>query len=428
MAGQSVSNDNATECSDFEKPAVELKVTRGPCEGRTFRFTDHQTCVVGRSKQAHLRLSPDRRFSRFHCRLEINPPEICVIDLGSTNGTKVNGLRIETALLNSGDEVAVGDTQFHVQVYQPPKAVDQLSMTTLFPENAIHDVGPIDFFDDVVPSLTGYSIERQLGHGTMGAVYLARRATTGDKVAIKIIRPAAATDAKIVERFRREASIILRLRHKRIVRSLDFRITEDQVPFLIMEYIDVVDLRRILWETNLNDRVRMAAGIMARVLEALEYAHSREIVHRDLKPSNFLAYRSRGKLQVKLSDFGLAKNYIDAGFSHCSTSNEICGTIAFMPPEQIIDCRYAKPSCDIYAAGVCLYNLITGRLPFESPNAAQQISSILNASPVSVAAREPGVPDGIVRVIDRAIARRAADRFDTAEQMRQALLPFTFRQ
>ncbi|APZ95556.1 protein kinase domain-containing protein [Fuerstiella marisgermanici] len=406
--------------------AVTLKVTEGPSAGRVLQYTNHQTCILGRSKEAQLRLSPNRQFSRFHCRLEISPPEVAVVDLGSTNGTKVNGQRIETAMLATGDEVTVGDTKFTVTIQHSPE-----------PSSSSHDATVIgvamkrhtdhDSFDEPVPQIPGYTVERQIGFGSMGVVYVARRNATNEKVAIKIVRPLVCTHKKAIEKFRREAAIVLRLQHKRIVKSLDFRLTEDLLPYLVMEYIDEVDFRELLAAATLPDRCRMAAGIMVRVLEGLQYAHKLEIVHRDVKPTNLLVYKAGRKLQVKLADFGLAKNFIDAGFSDCSTSNEICGTLAYMPPEQIIDCRHAKPTCDIYAAGVCLYNMISGRLPFEADMVAQQISMILNTEAISITQHVPDIPKGIANIIVRAIEREVADRYATAGEMREALLPFTKR-
>ena len=334
--------------------SVILTVTAGPSAGQELRFSDHQTCIVGRSRQAQLRLSPNPRFSRFHCRLEIRPPEAVIIDLGSTNGTKVNGKRVESASLKDGDKVTVGDVEFTVAVQQHNSPAET---PTVVPVRGIASPADLENSDDALPDIPGYVVERCLGHGSMGDVFLAHRVSNKAPVAIKLVRPLVATDRKIMERFQREASIILRLQHKRIVRSLDFRLGDGHCPYLVMEYINEVKPQPMLAKASISERCRMATGIIVRVLEGLQYAHEMEIVHRDLKPSNLLFYYSSSKLQVKIADFGLAKNYVDAGFSNCSSSNEICGTLAFMPPEQIVDCRHAKPGCDIYAAGVCLYNL-----------------------------------------------------------------------
>ena len=172
----------------------------------------------------------------------------------------------------------------------------------------------------------------------------------------------------------------------------------------------------------------MAAGIMVRVLEGLEYAHAKQIVHRDLKPSNLLVFNSGRKLSVKLADFGLAKNFMNAGFSGFSTSTEMCGTIAYMPPEQIVDCRNAKPACDIYAAGVCLYHMLSDQFPHEAPNVPQQISHILHRKPTPITEHVPELPEGLSQLINRSLQREPQKRFASAEEMLKQLLPFATRQ
>ncbi|MCA9047407.1 MAG: protein kinase [Planctomycetaceae bacterium] len=412
-------------------PVVRLKVVDGPNSGQELVFRDHRTCIIGRAADADLRLSPNREFSRYHCRLEINPPIVAVTDLDSTNGTRVNGVRVATAVLASGDHVLVGDTAFTVTIHVPEH-------TPVGPEATL--IGPVwaagetpdeaelsDSFQHEAPKLPGYVIDREIGHGNMGTVYKARRIATNERVAIKTILPQATADPRSMERFRREGSIILRLRHKRIIRTYDFCIPDDAPPYLVMEFIDQANIRGILEAARPTERIRMACGVIVRVLEALQYAHDREIVHRDVKPGNMLVFYSGRKLQVKLADFGLAKNYIDAGFNDCSRSDEICGTVAYMSPEQIKNCRYSKPTVDIYSAGVCLYNLISGRVPFESENHATQISRILEGTPVPITQHVPDLPHRLVEIIGKATSRDISFRYATAEEMRQELLPFSKR-
>jgi serine/threonine protein kinase len=418
-----------------EIPKVVLHVTEGPQSGERFEFTDHQTCIIGRSPEAQIRLSENRRFSRFHCRLEVKPPSAIVVDLRSTNGTRVNGQRVETASLHDGDIVTVGDTAFTVSI-AIPKEAPQLSTEPSFDTRRLSPADPaIDTFfsaDDTPassppPEIPGYVIERELGHGAMGAVYSARLRSTNELVAIKVMQPIVVTSRKAVEKFRREACIGLRLQHKRIVKFIDFNITEEGLPYLVMEYVEAFNVREYLNNLEFAERVRVAVSIVVRTLEGLQFAHSQKIVHRDVKPTNILIYRSGRKLQVKLADFGLAKNYINAGFSNCSDSDEICGTLAYMPPEQIVNCRYAKPTCDIYAAGVCLYQLISNRLPYEATQMALQISLILNQPPKPITDYVPELPRDLVGILTKALSREPENRYRSAEAFRKALVPFSRR-
>jgi eukaryotic-like serine/threonine-protein kinase len=431
------SADNYFSMATLEEiPKVVLQVTAGPQTGERFEFTDHQTCIIGRSREAQIRLSDNRQFSRIHCRLEVKPPSVFVIDLRSTNGTRVNGKRVETASLNDGDIVTVGDTAFTVSVEIPKEkcslpAQPSLVNRRLEPTNFAANDGFFSADDNPasspLPEIPGYVIERELGQGAMGAVYSARLRSTNELVAIKVMKPVVVTSRKAVEKFRREACIGLRLQHKRIVRFIDFGVTDEDLPYLVMEYIDAFNIREYLNSLELAERIRVSVGIVVRTLEGLQFAHSQKIVHRDVKPANILVYRSGQKLQVKLADFGLAKNFVNAGFSNCSASDEICGTLAYMPPEQIVNCRYAKPPCDIYAAGVCLYHLISNHLPYEATRIATQISLILNQSPTPITHHVSELRSDLVGILDKTLSREPGNRYHSAEALRKALLPFSRR-
>ena len=414
---------------DFE--GVTLRVITGPLAGQCFRFQEHATLVAGRSRKAQLRLSEDRVLSRFHCRFEIRPPDCVVVDLGSRNGTKVNGVKVKTSNLSHGDTVKLGDTCLKIEVStivkdNPGRGVSaDVVEPTVMPASA----SAISFTDSAefeLPEVSGYEIEREIGHGSMGAVYRARQSSTGNYFAIKLLHTHASRDRRNIQRFVREASVIMRLKHKRIVECHEFGLVGG-TPFLVMELIEQVPVMKLLKSQTTADRVRIVTGVLIRMLEGLHYAHGQSIVHRDLKPANLLVYQAGKKLSVKLADFGLAKNFMNAGFSGFSTSNEICGTISYMPPEQIIDCRNAKPACDIYAAGVCLYYMLSGHVPHEATNVSSQISMILNRKPTPLSQHVPGLPEELLKVVETALQRDPLKRFPTAEAMLNALLPFSRR-
>ncbi len=402
-----------------------LRVVSGPLAGQQFQFTRHSTLMAGRARNAQLRLSDDPRISRFHCRFEMRPPECMLVDLGSRNGTFVNGRKIEAVILSEGDRIQIGETCLVYDTEVPeaaepptPAVVCPHRMNTVLVEGLQHEIDS--------PHVPGYVLERELGHGSMGAVYVARRASDGTLFAIKVLHPSVTSNPRNIQRFVREASVIMRLKHKRIVECFEFGLGVD-LPFLVMEYIEQVSLSDLLEAMALKSRIRCVAGIMVRVLEGLHYAHLKKIVHRDLKPSNLLVFQSGRKLSVKLADFGLAKDFMNAGFSGFSTSNEICGTIAYMPPEQIVDCRRARPACDIYAAGVCLYYLLSGRLPHEGISVSAQISMILNRRPTPLQQYVDGLPEGLLAVVERALQKNPANRFPDAAGMLEALMPFARR-
>jgi serine/threonine-protein kinase len=130
---------------------------------------------------------------------------------------------------------------------------------------------------------------------------------------------------------------------------------------------------------------------------------------------------------VKLADFGLAKNYVNAGFSAMTLEGDIRGTLAYCSPEQIIDSRYAKPPCDIYAVGATLYEYLVGESIYEFTNERSQLRTVLETEPVPIRRRSASIPTALADAIHRALAKAPEDRFATAEEMRQALLPFSKR-
>ena len=411
--------------TESTKDSVRFRIVFGPLAGRDFPFEGHHTLVAGRSRKAQLKLSQDRRLSRFHCRFEIRPPECVVIDLGSRNGTILNGKAVDSATLADGDRIQIGDTCLHFEIVTNKPTAAAL-MPTVHTNKCLSDVPRTEQMETDVPRIPGYVIETELGQGSMGAVYQAKQLASGRLCAIKVLHPTVTGDRRNIQRFVREASVIMQLRHKRIVESIEFGLAGD-APFLVMEHIQQVPWRSVLESTNLAERIRIVAGIMVRVLEGLHYAHCQKIVHRDLKPSNLLVFQSGRKLSVKLAYFGLAKNFMNAGFSGFSTSNEICGTIAYMPPEQIIDCRNSKPACDIYAAGVCLYYMLSGHVPFEASNVSTQISMILNRKPAPLSDHIAGLPAGLSKLVNRALHREPQKRFASADEMLKTLLPFATR-
>jgi serine/threonine-protein kinase len=419
---------------------VVLEVFEGPHAPARFEFTRHQTFLVGRSSAAHLRLPADRAFSRHHFLLECQPPRGWLRDLGSRNGTLVNGARVKEALLRDGDVIGAGRTRIRFTVLRPPAAAapagapcagcgaplapaelpfpEDLPADCLYLCDACRRAGR-----DNPVAVPGYEVVRKIGRGGMGVVYLARQAATGMAVALKVIVPESGASDKAVQTFLREASVLSRLNHPRIVRFHEVG-TARGLFFFVMEYVEPVNLAELLVGLSAANRVRTACGIACQALEALDYAHGLGFVHRDVKPGNLLLSRRGRKLRVKLADFGLAKNYQNAGFSGLTGVGDACGTPAFMAPEQLLDCRSAQPAADVYGAGATLYALLTGQFPHDYSTSRDPYAVILEEPPVPLRGRCPEAPEGLEAVVGRALAREPADRFASAADMRKALLPY----
>ena len=420
---------------------VLLRVTSGPLMGREYRFDRHETFVVGRSSQVHFSVPGDGFLSRNHFLIEFNPPACYLRDLGSSNGTKVNDLRMSQARLRDGDVISAGQSTFLVRVEDSRgeiPAIRCLGCDLPAPPDIALAARPGDdgiewLCDDCADRRrkyptppSGYLIERWLGGGGMGEVYLARQLATHRPVAIKMMVPTVAASGRAKAYFRREMDVVRSLRHPHIVAFHDVREADGQFQ-LIMEYIDGLDARQ--WVEGLAGPlpVASAARIGLQLLSALEHAHARGYVHRDIKPSNLLVMGPARRPEVKLSDFGLAKSFRDeAGLAGLTHEGDVSGSVGFLSPDHIRDFRGVKEPADLYSVGATLYYLLTRQFPFLDfePSRPDAYTMILEHPPVPIRAHRPDVPDGFWRVLRKALEKRPADRWESATAMAAALRPF----
>ena len=399
---------------------ITLSVTAGPHAGREFVLEGHDTFLVGRAGDAHLKMSGDDRFfSRRHFLLEVNPPRCRVIDLNSRNGVTLNGGRVAAADVDDGDEIAVGHTVFKVGITRPPPS--DLA-TADFP--AARPAGDATVgLPPAAVTVPGYLIGPELGRGGMGVVYRAVRERDGHTVALKTIAPAAGATRKQVERFVRECQILAQLDHKNIVGYRDVGEAEGLV-YLAMEFVDGPDLAARPWAGGAAD-IRTAVRIVCQVLGGLAHAHAKGFVHRDIKPANVLVATDGGKKVAKLADFGLARVYESSRVSGLTLQGEIGGTPAYMAPEQVTHYRDVKPAADQYAAAATLYKLLTGKYTHDFPrDIGAQLAHLVTAEPMPVTDRRPDVPADLAEVIHRAMSREPGERYPDVTAFRTELKHF----
>jgi eukaryotic-like serine/threonine-protein kinase len=428
---------------------VNLKVTAGPYKGRIFSFTQHDSFLIGRNPEAHLCLPNDRYFSRNHCLLEINPPHSYVRDLSSTNGTFVNGQRIADAFLKNGDRVQCGETILVVEVSAAPSR--DLSETT---QDAVVarpvlvmvdclNCGRRDQAEAASPderltflcedcrielkrcpqAIPGYDTVKLIGRGGMGCVMLGRDQKTGRAVAIKTLLPEFAVSDKAMRRFIREIDVAAALKHPNIVEFID-RGTHNGVVYLVTEFVDGADASRLAEMNGGFLSYKDAISIISQALDALAHAHSQGYIHRDFKDQNILVSGQSPNLLAKLTDFGLAKSFTHSGMSGVTMAGEMAGTLAYMSPEQLRNFRDVKPQSDIYAVGMTAYSLLSGSLALDltsRSNINDTIRAIFEQPAVPLRQRMPHLPEMVCQIIDRALAKDPAQRWQTAGAMRNAL-------
>jgi tRNA A-37 threonylcarbamoyl transferase component Bud32 len=256
-----------------------------------------------------------------------------------------------------------------------------------------------------------YQVTGPIGAGGMASVYRAYQPGMDRYVAIKVLPPAYALDSRFVERFRREARTIARLEHAHIVPVYDFGEADGSL-YLVM---------RLFESGTLYDRMKQGplspaeiARIFNQIGDALDYAHSQGVIHRDLKPTNVLLDR-RG--DCYLSDFGIAKLLEGTAFT---TSGSVLGTPQYASPEQVFG-QPVDHRTDLYALGVMLYEMVTGKLPFEADTPMGLVMKHAQETPAPPRTHNPSISPELEAVILKALAKNPDDRYQTGEQLAQAI-------
>lgn len=284
-----------------------------------------------------------------------------------------------------------------------------------------------------------YRILNVLGQGGMGIVYRAVHEPTRRVVALKRILTEFVRSERACKLFEREINVQSKVIHPNLVRFLDIG-RAGITPFFATEYLTGGDLGGLV--THLFKGPvppKSACRITVQILRGLEALHQRGFVHRDLKPANFLLSRplSEGGYRVKICDYGLAKSFEDAGNSlfNYTRTGSFAGTYMFMPPEQILEYKFVRPTADVYAVGVTLYYLLCARYTVDYPtpldalvqalrNEKKQknaLEMILEDRPVPLMKRNPALPKALCAVADKAVKKEVEKRYQGAAEFREAL-------
>src|SRR5271165_3681122 len=431
---------------------IVLRVISGPHEGQEYQINRCGSFIVGRASRAAFPMTGDLALSREHFQLENFPPLCHLVDLGSTNGTKVNGLRVERVLLREGDIIDAGDSSFQVHF-------TELGGVAGVKSSCVGCGGPLDLpsahaqgianeAEYLAPVLCAncearrsqfpetnpdYLIEEVIGEGGMGTVYRARQLSRNRPVAIKMILANSTAGEKAVNYFQREIHALRDMLmpggkgHPGIIEFYELFQIEGHFQ-LVMEYVDGKNARE--WVRALKQPIPIAtvARIGQDLLSALHFAHTKGYVHRDIKPSNLLVMGPVHRPRVKLSDFGLAKNLVDNSsvFSNLTRQGDVGGSVGFLSPEHIRQFGEVREPADIYCAGATLFYLLTEKFPYLGfdPGRPDSYEMILDHPPVPLRAYRPDAPEGLEQILLKALRKRPHSRWKSAESMWRALRAF----
>jgi serine/threonine protein kinase len=268
-----------------------------------------------------------------------------------------------------------------------------------------------------------YRIEALLGEGGMGAVFRARHELMDKAVALKWLHPSLSKSEEAKERFMREARAAARLRHAHVVDVYDVGVHEDSL-FMVMELLEGKSFEQLLARGNLL--VTSAVGLLIESMRGVSHAHKRGIVHRDIKPENIFvvpdAQHPAGT--AKVLDFGISKLNDDRVPQNLTQSGSTMGTPRYMSLEQMNGARDVDGRADVYAFGVMLYRALTGQLPFDGETFAAIAVQVATHTPPEPIALRPELPRALSAVVMKAMARTREARYQSMEELIDALLPF----
>ena len=362
-----------------------LVIENGPRAGERFELVG--TLTVGRHTGCDIALD-DKKVSRRHTAVIAAGDHCEAVDLGSRNGTFVNGRKAQRQVLLPGDTLQIGTTLFRYGEKPPPGQIED--------------------------RIGGYEVLELVGAGGMGKVYRARQTSMDRIVALKVLHKHLTADPAFIEQFVREAQSAGKLDHRNVIHVYDVG-HEGDTYFFSMEFVEGVPLSRLLQQGPLPPR--QAVDIALAVAEGLEYAHEQGIVHGDVKPHNIMI----SEYGVKLADLGLARSMSHPDDLRSQHPRKAWGTPKYIAPEMGRGAA-PDPSSDIYSLGATLYHMLVGQAPFTGKNGQEIMKKHMHEPLTPPREVNPNVPVTVARVTEKMLAKQPFDRQRTMRQVIDDLL------
>ena len=405
----------------LQKMRVNLNIYKENEQIGQYTIEPGQTTTIGRHPECNLTFR-DSKISAHHCVIEPKNNYYYIVDQNSTNGTFVNDRRIRVRRLYNHDVITCGSIAIHFEWEEDDSSSsDQdVNLVEIANEHEESSIQPLNL--DENSQIGDYRIIKKIGQGGIGEVFLTEHiARPGFPVAIKILTPSAQQNTTLVERFIREAKACITLEHPRIIKVFEIGI-HNKRPFFAMEYIEGKTLDQYL-KAHGSIPYRSALKIAGHIALGLAYAHAHHIIHRDLKPGNIMLENANHN--VKIIDFGLAKMLDE---STLTMTHHLVGTPRYMAPEQMKRSRDIDERVDIYSLGAILYHMIGGLAPYAEILCNNRIALLkymyttpplrLNELP---SYSQSQMPSSVIRIVDKAMAKKPQDRFSSAKDMYNAI-------
>ena len=360
---------------------AKLVAQSGPTAGREYLLTK-ELVILGRQSTCDVQIV-DNNASRAHCQIRRDGKLFALVDLGSRNGTQLNGKKVGERLLFFGDRIRVGEVEF------------------LFVKQA----GDVELKD----LLTKYELHQKIGEGGMGIVFKAQQRSMAREIALKILAPKYAHKPKWVEQFINEARAAGKLNHQNIIQVHDVG-TENGIHYFSMEFVDGPTCMHMLKEHGALD-VEPALEITRQVARALDYAHAHRLLHQDIKPDNIMVGSNE---MVKLADLGISKTFDEIAAEE--GPKKIMGTPHYMSPEAALG-KKIDHRVDLYSLGATLYHLLSGKTPYHGTNPAEVLKAHVMEPLPPLQDLNPAVPDDVWHLIERMMAKNPDERIQTAKEI-----------
>ncbi len=272
-----------------------------------------------------------------------------------------------------------------------------------------------------------YRVERILGAGGMGVVVAAQHIQLDEKVALKFLLPEALKVPELLARFEREARAACKIKSDHVARVTDVGKLDSGSPYMVMEYLDGGDLSGWL-EKHGRLPIEQAVGYIIQASEAIAEAHSIGIVHRDLKPANlFCIKRPNGQLAIKVLDFGISKMTSATENVQMTRTTAVIGSPVYMSPEQMQTSKGVDARTDIWSMGIILFELLAGRVPFDSVTVTELAIRVAMEPPPPVTSLRADVPAGLEQAIQKCLEKPREKRFQNVAELAVAIAPFGTR-